>query len=135
MSNSRPRTAALALIACGAVATARAQEAQEQDVASRSQAEIALSNDTAQLRYLTPGEKVGVDRSRASATFFLSEERDIVLSADLMFPADIGGRAFEIRFGPRPYAALLDEENDDVLALSVAWLFRFRAGHWRTVRI
>jgi hypothetical protein len=81
--------------------------------------EIALSNDTLQLRYVTAGEEVGVDRSRVSGTFFLSEQRDIVLSAGLLFPANLELGAVSILFGPQVYAALLDEENNDIMSLSI----------------
>lgn len=88
-------------------------------------AEIALSNDTLQVRYLTSGEKVGVSRGQASAAIFLSEERDIVLSGGLLFPADLDLGRLSILFGPRAYAALLEEENNDVIALTVGAELRF----------
>lgn len=81
--------------------------------------EVALSNDTLQLRYIDDGGTVEVPGSRLAGAFFLSEERDIVLSAAMLFPADIGGDRFSIVFGPQAYAALLEDENNDVLALSV----------------
>ena len=93
-------------------------------------AEVALSNDTLHVRYLVSGEKIGAGRSQGSAGFFLSEERDIVLDAALLFPID-----FEFDFGsvgpltilvgPRAYAALLDEENSDVMAFSIGTEIRF----------
>ncbi|MGH8177606.1 MAG: YfaZ family outer membrane protein [Steroidobacter sp.] len=88
-------------------------------------AELALSNDTLQLQYLTSGAKVGVPRSQLSAGFFLSEERDIVLSGGLLFPADIDLGRLTVLFGPRAYAALLDEENNDVMALTVGTEIHF----------
>jgi hypothetical protein len=98
--------------------TALSAQAQESD--ERSRAEIQMSNDTLQMRYLAGGERVNVGRnSQASATFFLSEERDIVLSGDLLFPADFHVAPLSVRFGPRAYAALLEEENNDVMAISV----------------
>lgn len=85
----------------------------------RHTAEIALSNDTLQLSYIGSGQIVKVDGSYVTADFFLSEERDIVLSGGLMFPADLNLGALTITFGPRAYAALLEEENNDVMSLSV----------------
>lgn len=84
-----------------------------------SSAELALSDDTIQLRYLTAGDKVGVDGGRLSGTFFLSEERDIVLSAGLLFPSTLDLGRLTIAFGPQLYAALLEEENNDVMSVSV----------------
>ncbi len=82
--------------------------------------EVALSDDTLQLRYIDTGtEYTGGRASQISAGFFLSEERDIVLMGDVLFPAQLGYDRFQILFGPRVYAALLEEENDDVMAVSL----------------
>jgi hypothetical protein len=81
--------------------------------------EIALSNDTMQLRYITSGEPVGVDDGRLSGTFFLSEERDIVLSAGLAFPTNLDFGGLSIQVGPQVYAALLEDENQDVMSISL----------------
>jgi hypothetical protein len=87
-------------------------------------AEIALSNDTLQLRYYD--KKDSDADSRLVAGGFLGEERDIVLTAAMMFPVDLG-QHFDITFGPQLYAALLSEENEDVMAVSVGaelrWFF------------
>ena len=88
-------------------------------------AEIALSNDTLQLRYVDSGEGiVDVDRTQWAGTFFLSEERDIVIDGALLFPLDLDVGPLTFMFGPRVYAALLDEENDDVLAASLGAVVR-----------
>lgn len=93
--------------------------AQQTEIAGPT-AEIALSNDTLQLKYISAGNVVGVDRrSQFSGAFFLSEERDIVLSGGLLFPADLDLGRLSILFGPQLYAALLEEENNDVMAVSV----------------
>jgi hypothetical protein len=100
--------------------------AQEKPPASDSDplAEIALSNDTLQLRYYD--KKKGDTGSRLVAGGFLGEERDIVLTAAMMFPVDLG-QYLDITFGPQLYAALLSEENEDVMAVSVGaelrWYF------------
>lgn len=88
-------------------------------------AEVALSNDTIQLRYIGNGPSFGADRSRFSGTFFLSEERDVILSTGLTVPANLGIDRLTIRFGPQVYAALLEEENNDVLAVSVGAEVRY----------
>jgi len=93
--------------------------------AAGSSAEVALSNDTLQLRYLDDDEAFDVQGSRITGTFLLSEERDIILSGAMLFPADFGWDRLDIVFGPQAYAALLDDENDDVLAVSVGAEARF----------
>ena len=95
--------------------------AQQVDESSGARAEVALSNDTLQLRYLGSGRATGIAGSRLAGTFFLSEERDIVLSGALLFPADIdvGIGALSILIGPQAYAALLEDENSDVMSLAL----------------
>lgn len=103
---------------------AQGAQAQQTNAAQRRSAEIALSNDTLQLSYIGSSQMVKVDGSEMSAAFFLSEQRDIVLFGGLMFPADLNLGALTISFGPRAYAALLEEENNDVMSLSVGTQLR-----------
>jgi len=86
-----------------------------------SRVEVALSNDTLQLRYLGSSRPAGVEGGRIAGTFFLSEQRDTVLSGALLFPADIdvGIGALSILIGPQAYAALLEDENSDVMSLAL----------------
>lgn len=104
---------------------AGAAVAEETDVLSGPAAELALSNDTVQLRYIGDGELIGVDGSRPSGTFFLSEERDIVLSVGLLFPADLDLGPLSILFGSQVYAALLEDENNDIMSVSIGGEARF----------
>jgi hypothetical protein len=98
--------------------------AQQRDEAEEQRGELALSNDTLQLRYL--GKQGGVGGGgQLTGAFFLSEERDIVLSAGALFPANLDFGRLTLRFGPQAYAALLEEENNDVLAMSVGGEARF----------
>jgi hypothetical protein len=90
-----------------------------------SRAEIAASEETLQLRYVGPGHGVGGDETRLSGAFFLSEERDVVVSAGLQIPAEFDIGALEIVFGPQLYAALLEEENSDIMAVSLGTEIRF----------
>lgn len=92
---------------------------------TRPSAEIALSNDTLQLRYIEGVDATDTRGGRLSGAFFLSEERDIVLSAGMLFPADLGWDRLIVTFGPQAYAALLEQENNDVLALSLGTEIRF----------
>lgn len=92
----------------------------------RPRAELTLSDDTLQVRYIDSGKNVDLGRgSRAAAGVFLSEERDIVLNADVLFPADRVFNRLELLFGPRAYAALLENENEDVLAVSLGVEMRY----------
>ena len=108
--------AVLGLVTTSAYAQQRDDEGQR--------GEVALSNDTLQLRYLGEEGKVG-GGGQLTGAFFLSEERDIVLSAGALFPANLDLGPLSLRFGPQVYAALLDEENNDVLAMSVGAEARF----------
>ena len=106
-----------------AVLASTSAYAQQQD-AKGQLGEVALSNDTLQLRYV--GEPGGVGGGgQITGAFFLSEERDIVLSAGALFPANLDFGRLTLRFGPQAYAALLEEENNDVLAMSVGAEARF----------
>ena len=98
-------------------------------------AEVALSNDTLQLRYRTSGEAVNIDRGLASAGFLLTEDRDIVFDGDVLFPIDLDLRAFSILVGPRAYAALLDEENSDVMSVSLGTEVRLELDRQRGLAI
>ena len=94
--------------------------------AARAQAEVALSDQTLQLRYSTNGRSVNADDAALTYGVFLSEERDVVLSADLQFHADFNlGRRLAVTCGPQLYAALLEEENNDVVALAVGAQVRY----------
>ena len=115
----------IALALCGTLLSinTRAQQAEtvqqaENQLGSRvpPKVELSLSNDTLQLRYFTSGNKVGAaSNSQASAAIFVSEARDLVLSGDLLFPIDLDIAPVSILLGPRAYAALLEEENNDVM--------------------
>lgn len=85
-------------------------------------AELALSNDTLELRYLSK-IKSG-DDGRLVGGVFLGEERDVVLNAAMMYGVDLD-RRFNFSLGPQLYAALLRDENEDVMALSLGGEMRF----------
>ena len=104
---------------------AASQAIAQRDTRTASTAELALSNDTLQLRYIGSGNQVGVQGSQLTGGVFLGEQRDFVLNAGLLFPADLGIRRLNISFGPQLYAALLLEDNDDVMAISVGAEVRF----------
>jgi hypothetical protein len=119
----------LALSGVALVSSAALAQEEPSPIVART-GQVALSNDTLELRYLTNGREIGVARSQASAGFFLSEDRDIVLDAALLFPLgldlDLGPVGpLTILIGPRAYAALLEDENNDVMALSLGARIRF----------
>ena len=98
---------------------AAAQQIRETNAAA---AELALSNDTVEVRYLSE-LKPDAD-SRLAGSIFLGEERDVVLSAAMLFGVDLD-RRFNLTFGPQLYAAMLRDENEDVMALSLGGEMRF----------
>lgn len=113
-------------IAAAAIGGPPAVSAQNRDIESSPRVEAALSNDTFQLRYMSSGSKLGLDRKTiASGGFFLSEDRDIVLSGGVLFPANLDVGRLDFHFGPRVYAALLQDENDDVLSVTLGAQARF----------
>lgn len=129
--NACVRMAVIATFLSSIALTAHAQnrDRSSSDRASEQSAEVALSDDTFQLRYLGRDGAVG-NGGQIDGAFFLSEERDIVLSGGVLFPATLPdplnvGRRLSLSFGPRVYAALLQEENNDVLAMSAGVRARF----------
>lgn len=82
-------------------------------------AEIALSDEALQLRYVDTTDFLSVEGTRLAGAFFLSEERDVVLSASAQFPTNLEMGALSLTVGPQIYAALLEEENSDVMAMSL----------------
>jgi hypothetical protein len=88
-------------------------------------AELALSDETAQIRYRAPTNIGGQENTEVSYAVFLSEERDIVASAGLLYGTTLDLGPFHVQLGPQAYAALLDEENNDVFALAVGGQVRY----------
>jgi YfaZ precursor len=116
MQRIRAHSAALCVVATMATAPVLAQDL----VGDSAIGEVAFSDETVQLRYRDAGKNVDVGSgSRASAALFLSEERDIVFFGDLLFPGGDGTDRVQLLFGPRVYVALLEDENSDVLSLSL----------------
>jgi hypothetical protein len=113
----------IAILAAALACTSTGAYAQQRD-ANEQRGELSLSNDTLQLRYLGKDGAVG-GGGQLTGAFFLSEERDIVLSAGALFPANLDFGRLSVRFGPQAYAALLEEENNDVMAMSVGAEARF----------
>jgi hypothetical protein len=111
------RLASIALLLLVSTRPAFAQQqAQPQD---HRMAEIALSDETLQLRYADTGDWLNVEGTRLSGSFFLSEDRDVVLGVAAQFPTRLDLGPVSFTFGPQLYAALLDDENSDIMAVSI----------------
>ena len=113
----------IAILAAALACTSTGAYAQQRD-ANEQRGEVAVSNDTLQLRYVGKDGAVG-GGGQVTGAFFLSEQRDIVLSAGALFPASLDFGRLSLRFGPQAYAALLEEENNDVMAMSIGAEARF----------
>jgi YfaZ precursor len=87
--------------------------------------ELALSNDTLQLRYINNATQLAGETSQLQGTVFLSEDRDLVISAGALFPLDFRLGNLSVSIGPQIYAALLNEENNDVMAVSAGAKLRY----------
>jgi hypothetical protein len=109
--------------------------ADAQDAAKIRALEFALSDETAQVRYIDPQEIAGQDDGEIAYGLFLSEDRDVVGSAAALVGTRLNVGEFEIRIGPQAYAALLSEENNDVFALSVGLDARLNLSRNRALAI
>ena len=95
----------------------------------RQTGEIAVSEDSLQLRYERPRTQPGsnIEAGLLGFGLFLNEERDIVASANYYVEATrLRINRLNILVGPVAYAALLSEENTDVFALGLGAEARYR---------
>jgi len=104
-------------------------ETNAQETAASAYGEIAISEDSVQLRYIRPNVQPAenVETGQLGFGLFLNEERDIVASTNYYVEATrlrINRLSFMV--GPVAYAALLSEENQDVFALALGAEARFR---------
>ncbi|WP_116813398.1 YfaZ family outer membrane protein [Steroidobacter cummioxidans] len=116
------------IVLMAAAGTAMAQRSDQPGDIPKGKAKVAevqVSSDTLQLRYIANGKIVGASNSRFSGTFFLSEDRDIVLSSGLVFPVDYDLGRLSLLIGPQVYAAFLSDPNEEVMALSLGADLRF----------
>lgn len=98
-------------------------------------AELAVSDETLQVRYLARGERINVEQGQLHAGIFLSEERDFVGTIGLLVPGNLDFGRLHILFGPQAYAALLEDENSDVMALSIGLEARYDLDRTRGLAI
>jgi hypothetical protein len=117
----RARATALSLLLVGLISS---RLSAQQSPVNRS-AELAVSDQTLELRYRAPTTIGGQPNSEVAYAAFLSEDRDVVASAELLFGTDFHWGPLQIQLGPRAYAALLSEENNDVFALAIGAQVRY----------
>jgi hypothetical protein len=105
------------------------------DLAVERSAELAMSNQTLQLRYRAPTDFGGQPRSEVNYGVFLGEDRDFVASAALLFGTDLNLGPIQLQVGPQAYAALLQEKNNDVFALAIGAQVRYELIRSRAIAI
>ncbi len=109
-------------------AVASLAQAQE-EVPMRHSGEILLSDEAMQFKYLTNGERYGVDNTDVSVGVFLSEEQDVVLSAGLLMDTQlldfIRWDRINLRLGVQGYGMLLGRDDTDIVTLSGGGEVRF----------
>jgi hypothetical protein len=109
--------------------------AQNADEAQRA-VELAVSNQALQLRYLDDAEVIGRAESDLAYSLLLTEDRDIVGSAALFVDTDLQFMPrLTIQIAPQAYAALLDEEDNDVFALAFGVKIRYDVVRARGIAI
>jgi hypothetical protein len=114
----------VAILCAGIGGIGHAQESQ-----TSSSGEIAVSEESLQLRYVRPRTQPGgnIEAGQLGFGMFLNEERDIVASANYYVEASrLRMNRLNILVGPVAYAALLSEENTDVFALGLGAEARYR---------
>lgn len=88
--------------------------------------EVALSDESLQLRYLMAGTGFTGTAGELGFGLFLSENRDIVISSHYYMEADrLRFDRLSFKAGPVGYAALLSIENADVFSVAVGAEVRF----------
>lgn len=97
-------------------------------LAQGSAGEIALSDESLQLRYLQmlASSEAGSEPSELGFGLYLNENRDIVASANYYVAASrLRFNRLTFKAGPIAYAAMLNTENTDVFAMALGGEVRF----------
>lgn len=107
----------------GAMAAILAPSLHAQDSAG----EIALSDESLQLRYVREQENgLGNEPAELGFGLFFTENRDFVASGDYLFEASrLQIDRVTLLAGPVAYAAMLNTENTDVFSLAMAAELRY----------
>jgi hypothetical protein len=87
--------------------------------------ELSLSDQAGEVRYRAPTSVGGQPNTEINYALFMSEDRDLVGSAALLFGTDIDFGPFQVRLGPQAYVGLLNQENEDMFALAIGATLRF----------
>lgn len=86
---------------------------------SKSEFEVALSDDYIQGTYFPGSGLLGFDDALGQVSFYFSDERDLIGSLGLTTkPIPVFKEGFSISAGARGYLALLANPNDDVFAMA-----------------
>lgn len=81
-------------------------------------AEVAIAEDSLQLRYLMPPP--GTGDGQLGFGLFLNESRDLVISSNYYVEAsEVGFGNLTVLVGPVAYAALLSTENNDIFSIAL----------------
>lgn len=95
----------------------------QESIAQNAAGEIALSDESVQLRYLAWGSGQSTELGFG---LFLNENRDIIATSHYYLEADaLGGNRLTFKAGPVAYAALLSTENTDIVSVAVGAEIRF----------
>jgi hypothetical protein len=95
-----------------------ASEVSAQDLRGLPAAEVAIAEESVQLRYMIPPPGTGA--GELGFGFFLNENRDLVASSNFYVEASqLGFRDLTILLGPVAYAALLSTENNDIFSIAL----------------
>ncbi|CAN5347010.1 hypothetical protein BH24PSE2_BH24PSE2_11580 [soil metagenome] len=107
-----------------------------QDAAQGREGELMLTDDSVQLTYITDSAAIGVNDGALRIGGFLNEQRDIVASAALLVEANrLRFGPLEVSLGPKMYAALLGDANEDIFSIAVGGEARYRLFRRRGVDI
>lgn len=103
------------------VGAAEMPPAEEDPFDHPRQIEVEITDDALQGRFFTDGAFVGLDRNQVGAGLLLSEDRDIVGSAQVLAPGLL--QRFlpdfvSLSLGARAFVALLAEPDDDIAGIA-----------------
>ncbi|MGH8496517.1 MAG: YfaZ family outer membrane protein [Gammaproteobacteria bacterium] len=103
-----------------------AGEAQAQEDTNPAEGEIMLTDESVQLTYSAAGNAFDVENSELRIGGFLNEQRDIVGSAAFLVEATrLRYNRFDVSLGPKAYASLLGDADEDIFAIAVGGEMRF----------
>jgi hypothetical protein len=129
-----------ALLALPSLATAQqrsgAREAIEQRTLDHA-VELYISDDALQAQYIRTLDLGDVGATELRAGFFYNEDRDLIVSGDLLAPiGDLAeDRVIEVRAGTRLYGGFLAAEDEDVFGIGLGGEAEYFFGRDRNTSI